>query len=104
MPFVRENLVLLRQERAAGIDHVDAGQIVLPGNILGAKMLLHRYRIVGAALDGRIVGDDDAFAPRYAPQPGERAWRRDRPPREAVGRDRREFEERSAGIDQEVDA
>ena len=58
MPLVGENLVLLRQERAAGIDHVDAGKIVLPRDILRAKMLLHRHRIVGAALDGGVVGDD----------------------------------------------
>ena len=72
MPFVGENLVLLRQERAAGIDHVDARQIVLPRDILRAQMLLHRHRIVGAALDGRIIGDDHAFAARDPADAGDR--------------------------------
>ena len=35
--FVGENLVLLRQERTAGIDHVDAGQIALARDVLGAQ-------------------------------------------------------------------
>ena len=69
MPLVRKDLVLLRQEGAAGIHHVDAGQIVLPGDVLGAQMLLHRHRVIGAALDGGVVGDDDAFAPRYPARP-----------------------------------
>ena len=73
MPLVRENLVLLRQEGAAGIDHVDAGQVVLPRDILGAQMLLHRHRIIGAALDGGVVGDDHAFAARDPADPGDDA-------------------------------
>ena len=104
MPFVGKNLVLLRQERAAGIDHVDAGQIVLPRDILGAQMLLHRHRIIGAALDGGIVGDDDAFAPRNPPDAGDDARRMHVAAIEAVGGQRRQFEKRGAGIDQEIDA
>ena len=104
MPLVGKDLVLLRQEGAAGIHHVNAGQIVLPRDILGAKMLLHGHRIIGAALDGRIVGDDHAFAPRYPSHPGDDAGRMHVAAIEAVGRQRRQLEKRRAGIDQEIDA
>ncbi len=104
MPLVGENLVLLRQERAAGIDHVDAGQIVLPRDILGAKMLLHRHRIIGAALDGRIIGDDHAFAPRDPADAGDDARRMHVAAIQAVGGERRQFEKRRSRIDQEIDA
>ena len=104
MPLVRKDLVLHRQEGAAGIDHVDAGQIVLPRDILRAQMLLHRHRIIGAALDGGVVGDDHAFAPRDPPDAGDDAGRMHVAAIEAVGRQRRQFEKRRAGIDQQVDA
>ena len=104
MPLVGENLVLLRQKRAAGIDHVDAGQIVLPGDILRPQMLLHRHRIIGAALDGGVVGDDHAFAPRDPPDPSDDARRMHVAAIEIIGRQRRQFEKGRAGIDQEIDA
>ena len=62
MLAVGKDLVLVRQVGAAGIDEVDAGQMVLPRDLLGAQMLLHRDRIIGPALDRGVVGDDDAFA------------------------------------------
>jgi hypothetical protein len=55
---IGEDLVLLREVRAARIDKVDAGQAVLGGDFLRAQMLLHADRIIGAALHGRVVGDD----------------------------------------------
>ncbi len=57
---VGEDLVLQRQERAAGVDEVDARQPVLQRDLLRAQVLLDRHRVVGAALDGGVVGDDDA--------------------------------------------
>ena len=99
-----KDLVLHRQEGAAGIDHVDAGQIVLPRDVLRAQMLLHGHRIIGAALDGGVIGDDDAFAARDAPDAGDDAGGMDVAAIEAVGGERRQFEKRGAGIDQQVDA
>jgi len=61
---VGEDLVLVRQVRAAGVDQVDAGQAVLRGDFLRAQVLLHRHREVGAALDRGVVADDHAFARR----------------------------------------
>ena len=104
MPFVGKDLVLLRQERAAGVDHVDARQPVLARDVLRAQMLLHRQRIVGAALDGRVVGDDHALAPRNAADAGDDAGRMHVAAIEAEGGQRRKFEERGARIDQQVDA
>ena len=59
---VGEDLVLQRQEGAAGVDEVDAREAVLLGDLLGAQVLLDRERVVGAALHGGVVGDDDALA------------------------------------------
>ena len=78
--LVREDLVLLGQERAAGVHEVDAGQPVLQGDLLGPQVLLHGHRVVGAALDGGVVGDDqDLPAVDQADpgnDPGARASRR----------------------------
>ena len=104
MPLVRKYLVLQRQEGAAGIDHVDAGQIVLPRDVLGAQMLLHGHRVIGAALDGGVVGDNHAFATRDATDAGHDAGGMHVAAIEAIGRQRRQFQERGAGIDQQVDA
>ena len=41
---VREDLVLQRQEGAAGVDEVDAGQAVLERDLLRAQVLLDRHR------------------------------------------------------------
>src|SRR5437660_646613 len=71
--LVRKDFVLQRQERAAGVHHVDARQVVLARDVLRAQMLLHRHRVVGAALDGGIVGDDDAFAAADAADAGDQA-------------------------------
>ena len=58
---VREDLVLHRQEGAAGVDQVEARQPVLERDLLGAEVLLDGHRVVGAALDRRVVGDDHAL-------------------------------------------
>ena len=59
---VGEDLVLQRQEGAARVDEVDARQAVLEGDLLGAQVLLHRDRKVGAALHRGVVGDDHRLA------------------------------------------
>ena len=101
---VGKNLVLQRQERAAGIDQIDAGQMVLARDLLRAQMLLHRHRIVGAALDGGVVGDDHALAPADAADAGDDARRRHVAAIHAVRGERRQLEKRRAGIEQQVDA
>ena len=100
MVAVGKHLGLVRQVGAAGIDEIDAGQPVLERDLLGAQMLLHRHREVGAALDGGVVGDDHAFAALDAADAGDQAGAVDRILVHAVGGERRQLEERRAGIDE----
>ena len=83
---IGKHVGLQRQERAARVDQVDARQAVLGGDLLQAQVLLDRHRVVRAALDGRVVGDDrDLAARRPTPMPvtmpGRRAPRRRTCPR-----------------------
>ena len=73
---IGEDLGLERQERAAGVDQIDARQPVLQRDLLRADVLLHRERIVRAALDRRVVGDDQHLAPGDAADAGDDAGRR----------------------------
>ena len=65
MVAVGEDLGLVGQVGAAGIDQIDAGQTVLFGDLLGAQVLLHRHREIGAALHRRVVGNDHHLAARH---------------------------------------
>ena len=104
MVAVGKHLGLVRQVSAAGIDQIDAGQPVLARDLLGAQMLLHRHRIVGAALHGRIVADDHDEAAGDAPDAGDQAGAVDRLAVHLIRRQRRQLEERRAGIEQAGDA
>ena len=90
---VGEDLVLHRQERAAGVDEVDAGQPVLERDLLRAQVLLHGQRVVGAALDGRVVADDHHVAAVHQADAGDHA----RAGRVAVVHARRRRAARSRG-------
>ena len=100
MLAVGKHFGLVRQVGAAGIDQIEARQPVLARDLLGAQMLLHRHRIIGAALDGGIVADDDAFAAGDAADAGDDAGAVDGVVVHAVGGERRQFEERRARIDE----
>ena len=76
MIAIGEDLRLEREKRAARIDQVDARQPVFERDLLGADVLLHGDRVVGAALHRRVVGDDDDFTARDAPDAGHQAGRR----------------------------
>ncbi len=103
MVAVGEDVGLVRQVRAAAIDEIDAGQPVLLRDLLRPQVLLHRDRIIGAALDRRVVADDDAFAARHAADAGDDPGAVDVALVHAIGGERRELEERRAGIDQALD-
>ena len=55
---VGKDVGLQRQEGAAGVDQVDARQAVLLGDFLQAQVFFDRHRVVRAAFDGGVVGDD----------------------------------------------
>ncbi len=105
---VGEDLVLHRQEGAARVDEVDARQPVLQGHGLRAQVLLDRHRVVGAALDGRVVRDDDDLAAVHPADAGDDSGAGHRVV-VAVGAvhpeggHRAQLEERAAGVEQPVD-
>jgi hypothetical protein len=63
-------------------------------------VLLDREREIGAALDGRVVGDDHALAPRDAPDTGDDARARRLAAVHAVRGELPDLEERRAGVEQ----
>ena len=101
---VREDLILQRQERAAGIDQIDARQAIVARDLLRPQVLLHRDGIIGATLDCGVVGDDHAIAPAHLADAGDDAGRCDVAAIHVVRRQRRQLQERAAGIEQRRDA
>ena len=106
---VGEDVVLHRQERAAAVDEGDAGQVVVRGDGLRAQVLLDRHRVVGAALDGGVVGDHHALAAVDPADAGHDARARHGvevvvvAPVHPVRRQRAQLEERAARVEQPVD-
>ena len=103
MLAIGEDLGLQRQERAAGIDEIHAGQPVLERDLLRAHVLLDRHREVGAAFDRGVVGDDQHFAAGDAADAGDDAGRRRFVVVQVPGRQRRQLEKRRAGVEQLLD-
>src|SRR6185312_1084555 len=102
--FVGENLVLQGQVGAAGVDQIDAGQLVLERDLLRPQMLLHRDRKVGSALDGRIVRNDDRFASGHAADVGDETRGGRLVLIKPARRERGELEKWRAGVEQATDA
>ena len=93
---VGEDLRLQRQEGAARVDEVDAGQAVLERDLLRAQVLLHRQREVRAALHRGVVGDDHRLAPVDRADAGDDAG--GRAPRRRTGRRPRAARARGTGV------
>ena len=104
MVFVGEDLVLQGQKCSTGIDEIETGQVIFFGDLLGAEMFFDSQRIVGAALDGGIVGDDHDFAPRNAPDARDETCACGCPIVHILCGEGGEFEEGCAGIEQARDA
>ena len=105
MIAVWENLGLVRQVGAAGIDEVDAGKAGFSIAIfLRPQMLAHGHRIVGAALDGGVVAHDHAIAARHPADAGDKSGAVDGVVIETMGGKRADLQERAAGIEQTGDA
>jgi hypothetical protein len=104
MLAVGKHVVLLGKVAAARVDEVDARQPVLRRDLLGAQMLLNRHRIVGAALDGGVVRDDHALAPRDAPDTADDRCAVHVAAVHAPGGELADLEERRAGIEQAAHA
>ena len=76
----------------------------LARDFLRPQMLLDGQRVVGAALDGRVVADNHAFAAGNAADAGDDPCSSDRAVVHPVGGELRELEERRTGVDQGADA
>ena len=104
MVAVGEDLGLVRQVRAAAVDQIDARQPVLQRDLLRAQMLLHRHRIISAALHRRVVADDHRLAPRHAADPGDHPRPRDLLLVHVAGGELADLEEWRARIEQPLHA
>ena len=100
MLAVGKHLVLVGQVGAAGIDEIDAGQMVLQRDLLRAQMLLHRHRIIGAALHRGVVDDDHHLAALDAPDAGDQPGAGNRLVIEPMRRELADLEKRRAGVEQ----
>ena len=100
---VGEDLRLQRQERPARVDEVDAGEAVLPRDLLCPQVLLHGERVVRAALHGRVVRDDDALAPLDDPDSGDDPGRRRITVVQLPRGERVQLQEGSPRVDESVD-
>ncbi len=100
---VGEHLVLLRQEGATRVDEVDARQPVLLRDLLGAEVLLHRHRVVRAALDRGVVADDHDRPALHEADARDDARTRRVAVVESLRGERRQLEERAALVEQPVD-
>ena len=106
---VGEDLVLVGQVGAAGVDQVDARQPVLRGDLLRAQVLLDGQRVVGAALDGGVVAHDQALDARHAADARDHAGARRGVLAALFGihaerGQRRDLEEGRARVEQALDA
>jgi hypothetical protein len=104
MVTVGKNLVLQGQECAAGIHQIDARQMVVARDLLRPQVFLHRHRIIGAAFDGGVIGDNGAGAAAHRADAGDDAGRGDIAAVHVVGGERRQLQERRAGIEQRRNA
>ncbi len=100
---VGEDLGLQRQESTARVDEVDAGQPVLPRDLLCPQVLLHRERVVRAALHRRVVRDDRALATLDDADPSDDPGRRSVAVVELPGGEGVQLEEGRPRIDETVD-
>ena len=80
------------------------GSRLSSATLLRPDVLLDGERIVGAALDRRVVGDDEDLAPGDAPDARDQSGRRRLVVVTIPGGQRRELEERRVGIEQLLDA
>ena len=101
---VREDVVLVGQVRTARVDEVDAGELVLDRDFLRAQVLFHGHREVGAPFDGRVIGDDHAFAPGDAADAGDDGGRGDFAAIHAESRQLADLEERCTRVEERAHA
>ena len=103
MVAVGKDLVLTREKRPTGVDQINTGQPILRRDLLCAQVLLDRNRVVRTTFDRGVVGHDHAFTAGDPADPGDDAGPGALVVVHPVGSQRRDFEQRTAGIEQPVD-
>lgn len=101
---IGEDFILERQIRPARVDEIEAGQMIFFGDLLGTQMFLDRHREIRTAFDGGVVGDDEHFTIRDAPNAGDDARAGCFAFVKVMCRQRREFKEGRARVEQTFDA
>ena len=101
---VRKDLRLERQEGAARVHEIHAGQAVLLRDLLRSQVLLDRDREVGPSLHGRVVGDHHDLAAGDPADARDEAGARRLSAVHPVRGERRELEKRRARIRERVHA
>ena len=102
--LVGEDLVLHRQEGAAGIDEIDHAELVLERDVLRADVFLGRDREERAALHGRVVRDEHVGHAVHGPDARDDATAGRFVVVLAVTAQGRQLEEGCAFVDHAVDA
>jgi len=103
MAGVGKDPVLFRQIGPAAIHQIQARQPVLGRDFLCANVFLHRFVVEGSTLYRGIIGDHHAGQPMDDADAGHDTRARHLIPILPVGRERRQFHERSSWIHQQVD-
>lgn len=91
---------LIGEVRTAAIYQINAGQPVFERDFLRAQMLLHRQRIVSAALHRRIVADDHHLPSLNATDTRYQASARHLAMIHVIGRELPDLQKRTAGVQQ----
>ena len=104
MVAVGKDLVLGRQEGAAGIDQIHARQVVFLGNFLGPQVFLDGDRVIRPALHRGVVGQHHHFGAADAPEAGDDAARRHVVFVELMPGQGGEFQKRRIVVQQPLDA
>jgi hypothetical protein len=101
---IGKDFVLQGQEGAARVDEIDAWQAILEGDLLRTQVLLYGQRVVGAALYGRVVGDDHAADAANGSDSADEPRGRQRHVVDAIRGELADLEPRRVGVEQLRDA
>ncbi len=104
MEPVGKDLGLFRQKDPAGVDQVDAWQVIVHGNLLGPDMLGDGFLDVGPALDCRVIGYDERLPSFDHPNPRDDSGGWELVVVFAEGGQRGKLQERRIRVEEQVDA
>ena len=104
MVGIGKDFILHGQKSAARIHQIDARQVVLFGNFLGAQVFLYCHRVIRSPFDGGVVCHDQYLAPGYPPDASDDPCPCDVVFIQVESCQRRKFEKWRSRIQQKVDA